>query len=155
MPRTFTVSTQYRVGVDDVFAAFADQRYWLERLADSGADAATLDSMTIATDGGINVTTTQCIHHSRLPGLAAQFHSGDLELVRSEKWSAIRSGASHAEVTGRVLRAPAKLTGEAVLEPADAGCILRFSGTVQVDIPLVGGRIESFVGAQLAELMTA
>ncbi|HEU4363734.1 MAG TPA: DUF2505 domain-containing protein, partial [Mycobacterium sp.] len=46
-------------------------------------------------------------------------------------------------------------TGEAVLEPADAGCILRFSGTVQVDIPLVGGRIESFVGAQLAELMTA
>jgi hypothetical protein len=125
MPRTFALSAQYRVGVDEVFAAFADQQYWLARLADSGADAATLDSMAVDTDGGINVTTTQCIHHARLPRLAAQFHGGDLELVRTEKWSAVRGETAYAEVTGKVLRAPVTLAGEAVLEPADAGCTVR------------------------------
>lgn len=154
MPRTFALSAQYQVSVDEVYAAFTDQRYWLARLADSGADAATLDAITVAA-GGVRVATTQRIFRDRLPPLAAQFHAGDLEVVRSEKWSAVRSGRAHAEVAGEVLRAPAKLAGEAVLEPADAGCTLLFSATVQVDIPLVGGKIESFIGAQLTELMTA
>jgi hypothetical protein len=57
-------------------------------------------------------------------------------------------------VVGKVVGAPAKLSGDAVLAPASGGCELRLTATVQVDIPLVGGKIESFIGGQLAELMT-
>jgi hypothetical protein len=154
MPRTFALSAQYQAGVEQVYAAFADERYWLARLADSGADTATLDSMTVDTDG-IGVATTQGIRRDRLPALAAQFHPGDLEMVRSEKWAPVRDGKAHAAVTGSVRGAPASLSGDAVLEPTGTGSTLRFTATVQVDIPLVGGKIESFIGTQMAELMTA
>lgn len=159
MPRTFTLSEHYPGSVEQVYAAFADEQYWLARLADSGADTATLDSMTVGADGGIDVVTTQGIHRDKLPALAAQFHPGDLEMVRHEKWSPVRDGRAHAQVTGKIVGAPAKLSGGAVLEPAsesgEAGCALRLTATVRVDIPLVGGKIENFIGTQLGELMTA
>jgi hypothetical protein len=154
MPRTFALSAQYEAGVEQVYAAFADEQYWLARLTDSGADTATLDSMTVG-DRGIDVTTTQGIHRDRLPALAVQFHPGDLQVVRSEAWGPVRDGKAHATITGKVLDAPAKLSGDAVLEPTDTGSTLNLTGTVHVDIPLVGGKIESFIGTQLAELVTA
>ncbi|MDD7811723.1 DUF2505 domain-containing protein [Mycobacterium sp. CSUR Q5927] len=155
MPRTFTLSEHYPASVEQVYAAFADEQYWLARLADSGADTVTLDSMTIGVDGSVDVVTTQGIHRGKLPALAAQFHPGDLEVARHEKWSPVRDGWAKAEVTGKIVGAPAKLSGDAVLEPAAGGCALRLTATVQVDIPLVGGKIENFIGTQLTELMTA
>jgi len=155
MPRTFTLTEHYPGSVEQVYAAFADERYWLARLADSGADTATLDSMTVGADGGVDVVTTQGIHRDKLPALAAQFHPGDLEMARHEKWRPVRDGRAHAQVTGKIVGAPAKLSGDAVLEPAAGGSALRLTATVQVDIPLVGGKIENFIGTQLGELMTA
>lgn len=155
MPRTFTLTEHYPGSVEQVYAAFADERYWLARLADSGADTATLDSMTVGADGGVDVVTTQGIHRDKLPALAAQFHPGDLEMARHEKWHPVRDGRAHAQVTGKIVGAPAKLSGDAVLEPAAGGSALRLTATVQVDIPLVGGKIENFIGTQLGELMTA
>lgn len=159
MPRTFTLLQHYPASVEQVYAAFADERYWRARLADSGADAVALDSMSVGADGGVDVATTQGIHRDKLPALAAQFHPGDLEVARRETWRPVRDGRARAEVTGKIVGAPAKLSGDAVLEPAsksgEAGCELRLTATVRVDIPLVGGKIEGFIGAQLAELMTA
>lgn len=155
MPRTFALFAQYPANVEQVYAAFADERYWLARLADSGADTATLNSMRIGPDGGVDVTTTQGIHRHKLPALAAQFHPGDLEMSRNERWHPIRDGKTRAEISGRVVGAPAKLSGNAVLEPAGTGAALRFTVTVQVDVPLVGGKIEGFIGTQLSELLTA
>lgn len=154
MPRTFALSSQYQAGVEQVYAAFADQQYWLARLADSGADTARLTSMTVDIFG-IDVATTQGIHRDRLPALVGQFHPGDLELVRSEKWGLVHDGKAGAEITGRIVGAPAQLYGDAVLSPDGSGCTLSFSATVQVDIPLVGGKIESYIGSQLAALMSA
>lgn len=154
MPRTFALSAHYPVEVAAVYAAFTDEQYWLARLADSGVDSATLDSMTVDQDGTIQIATTQRIHHSRLPALAAQFHAGDLEVVRKERWSIGSARAARGGVTGKVLRAPARLSGDATLSPTDTGCRLDFAATVRVDIPLIGGKIESFIGTRLAELMT-
>lgn len=155
MPRTFTLLQRYRASVEQVYAAFTDERYWLARLADSGADTAALDSMTVGTDGGVDVSTTQRLHREKLPALAAQFHPGDLEVTRHEKWRPVRDGKARAEVTGKIVGAPAKLSGDAVLEPAADGCELRLTATIRVDIPLVGGKIENFIGGQLTELITA
>lgn len=155
MPRTFTLLQHYPATVEQVYAAFTDERYWQARLADSGADSMTLDSVTMSADGGVDVATTQGIHRDKLPALAVQFHPGDLNVARREKWHPVRDGTTRAEVTGKIVGAPAKLSGDAVLEPADGGCELRLTATVQVDIPLVGGKIENFIGTQLSELMTA
>jgi hypothetical protein len=155
MSRSFDMSAEYGGTVTQVHGAFGDRQYWLDRLADSGADEATLDSMTATDDGGIDVVTTQTLWASRLPGLVSQFHHGDLSFVREEIWSPVHDGRSTGTVKGTIPGAPASLTGTAVLTPAGSGSRLEFTATVEVRIPLVGGKVENFIGNQLVELLIA
>jgi hypothetical protein len=124
------------------------EEYWLARLADSGADDATLESVQVGgpfgNDGSIDVITTQVLRNDRLPAVVTQFHRGDLSVRREEKWAPITDSAATATVTGSILDAPATLSGTAVLEPG--GARLRFRATVEVRVPLVGGKLEDFIG---------
>jgi hypothetical protein len=159
MPRSFDMSTDYAATVEAVLRAFSDEQYWLARLADSGADDSTLDSMEIGGpsggDGSIDVITTQVLRADRMPAVVTQFHRGDLRIHREERWEPISNGSSTATVTGSILDSPASLTGTAVLEPLpeSGGARLKFRATVEVRIPLVGGKLENFIGSQLVELL--
>ena len=161
MPRSFDMSTDYAVGVEEVLQAFSEEDYWLARLADSGADATTLDSIQIGgpagDDGTIDVITTQVLRSDRLPGVITQFHRGDLRIRREERWEPVTNGTATANITGSILDAPASLTGTAVLEPVSesGGARMKLRATVEVRIPLVGGKLENFIGNQLVELLIA
>ena len=155
MPRSFDMAAEYEGSVEQVHTALRDQEYWLERLADSGADKATLDAMTTDGDGGIRVKTTQVLRRDRLPGVVTQFHPGDLSIVREEAWTRIDDGKATATVTGVIPGAPVSLTGTAVLAPSGGGSRLQFTAAVEVRIPLVGGKIENFIGNQLVDLLIA
>lgn len=152
------MSTDYGASVEQVLQAFSDEQYWLARLADSGADQATLDSLrSEGTGGGVDVITTQVLRSDRLPALVSQFHRGDLRIRREETWGPVTDGTATATVVGSILDAPAALTGTAVLEPMSqtGGARLKFQATVEVRIPLVGGKLENFIGNQLVELLIA
>jgi hypothetical protein len=154
MPRSFDMATEYGGSVEQVHQAFSDEQYWLARLADSGADDYSLDSLTV--DGqGIDIVTTQRLRSDRLPAVVTQFHRGDLSLIREERWAPIRDGQSTATIQLKIIGAPATLSGDAVLAPAKSGrgSRLEFKATVQVNVPLVGGKIENFIGSQLADLL--
>ncbi len=161
MPRSFDMSAEYGATVEEVLRAFSEQEYWLARLADSGVDDATLDSMQLGgpsgDDGSIDVITTQVLRSDRLPGVVTQFHRGDLRIRREEKWEPVTNGSATATVTGTILGSPASLTGAAVLEPVaeSGGARLKFRATVEVRIPLVGGKLENFIGSQLVDLLIA
>jgi hypothetical protein len=154
MPRSFDMSTDYAVSVEAVLGAFSDEQYWLSRLADSGADDSTLDSIEVG-GGSIDVVTTQVLRADRLPAVVTQFHRGNLRIRREERWEPISNGSATATVTGSILDSPASLTGTAVLEPLpeSGGARLTFRVTVEVRIPLVGGKLENFIGSQLVELL--
>jgi hypothetical protein len=156
MPRSFDMAAEYEGSVERVHRAFADEQYWLARLADSGADDYSLDSMTVDAEG-IDIVTTQRLRADRLPGVVTQFHRGDLSVVREEAWTPIRDGQSTATIKLAIIGAPATLSGNAVLVPAKSGggSRLEFKATVQVNVPLVGGKIENFIGSQLVELLIA
>jgi hypothetical protein len=156
MPRSFDLAAEYDGTVEQVHSAFGDQAYWQARLADSGADDASLDAMTVGDDGGIDVKTTQVLRADRLPAVVTQFHRGDLAIKREEVWSGASDGRATATVTGSIPGAPVSLTGSAVLSPrADGGSRLQLKVTVEVRVPLVGGKIENFIGNGLVELMIA
>ena len=150
------MAAEYEGSVEQVHRAFGDEQYWLERLADSGADDYSLDSMTVNGEG-IDVVTTQTLRADRLPGVVTQFHRGDLSFVREETWTPISDGQATATVKGAITGAPATLSGTAVLAPAKsgAGSRLEFKATVEVNVPLVGGKIENFIGSQLVDLLIA
>jgi len=155
------MSTDYGVTVEEVLRAFSEEQYWLARLADSGADDTTLDSMQIGgpsgDDGSIDVITTQVLRSDRLPGVVNQFHRGDLRIRREERWDPVTNGSATATITGSILDSPASLTGDAVLEPLaeSGGARLKFRATVEVRVPLVGGKLENFIGSQLVGLLIA
>lgn len=154
MPRSFDMSTDYAETVESVLRAFSDEQYWLARLADSGADDSTLDAMDVDVNGTVDVITTQALRADRMPAVVTQFHRGDLRIRREERWEPIVDGSATATVSGSILGAPASLTGTAVLEPlGDSGARLKFRATVEVKIPLVGGKLENFIGSQLVELL--
>jgi hypothetical protein len=155
MPRSFDLSAEYSASVEQVHGAFSDEDYWIARLADSGADVATLDSITARSDGSVEVTTTQALRADRLPAVATQFLHGDLQVVRNEKWGPVGGGEAHGEVTGHIPGAPASLVGKATLRPTATGSRLEFTATVEVNIPLLGGKVESLIGGALADLFIA
>ena len=99
--------------------------------------------------------TTQTLRADRLPGVVTQFHRGDLSFVREEAWTPVTGGSASAVVKGSIPGAPATLTGTAVLTPIETGARLEFKATVEVRIPLVGGKVENFIGSQLVDLLIA
>src|ERR1700733_4799557 len=159
MPRSFDMSTDYVVSVEEVFRAFSDEQYWLARLAASGAEETQPDSLQLGgpsgDDGTVDVITTQVLRANRLPGVVTQFHRGDLRIRREERWEPITDGFATGPVTGSILASPASLTGTATLEPLaeSGGARLKLRATVEVRIPLVGGKLENFIGSQLVELL--
>ena len=66
-------------------------------------------------------------------------------------------GRASGVVVGTIPGAPASLSGDAVLAPTASGPGSRMdlSATVEVRVPLVGGKIENFIGGQLVELLIA
>ena len=155
MPRSFDMATDYEGSVEQVHEALRDEQYWLARLADSGADDASLDSMRLDDQGGVAVATTQILRADRLPGIVTQFHRGDLAIQRVESWTGLVDGAAKAAVTGAIAGAPVSLSGDGHLAPSDRHARLAFRATVEVRIPLVGGKVETFIGNQLVELLIA
>jgi len=149
------MATDYQGSVEQVHDALRDEQYWLARLADSGADDASLDSMHLDDLGGVTVATTQILRADRLPGIVTQFHRGDLEIQRLESWTGLVDGTAKAAVTGAIAAAPVALSGDAHLAPSNDHARLAFRATVEVRIPLVGGKVENFIGNQLVELLVA
>ena len=156
MPRSFDMAAEYEGSVEQVHQAFSDEQYWLERLADSGADDDSLDSMTVD-DDGIDVVTTQTLRSDRLPGVVTQFHRGDLTFVREEAWIADPRRAGHRDGQGLDHRRARDADRHRRARPGKSGggSRLEFKATVEVRVPLVGGKIENFIGSQLVDLLIA
>jgi hypothetical protein len=153
MPRSFDMATDYPAGVEQVYRALSDERYWQARLADSGADEATLEQLVVS-DDGIDVVTTQVLASHRLPGLVSQFHRGDLVIRREETWTPLNGTRAVADIVGSIAAAPVTLTGSAELSPERDKARMAFHATVEVRVPLVGRKLETFIGNQLVDLLT-
>lgn len=149
------MGTDYATSAQRVHRALGDRQYWLARLAESGADEAHLERMELSSDGSIDVVTSQMLRSDRLPAVVSQFHRGDLVIRREEAWTPLHDTHARATVTGSIAGAPVTLAGEAVLMPRNELCRLDFRGTVEVRVPLVGRKLESFIGTQLIELLAA
>jgi Protein of unknown function (DUF2505) len=169
MPRSFDMSVDYEGSVEQVRRAFGDEKYWLARLADSGVAAATLKSIEVGGDGTIAVASTLVLPREFLPAVATQFHSGDLRIERRETWGPVTDGRASGTIDCAIVGAPATMTGKASLTPKPApepapnpgadphtnGSIaqMHLHATVEVRIPFVGGKLESFIGGQLTNLL--
>jgi len=161
MPRSFDLSADYKDSVEEVHRAFRTEEYWRARLADIPVDDARLELLRVGgesgNDGTIDVVTLQVIDSHKLPALITQIHRGDLCIKREETWSPVSGGVAMATVAGSIVDAPANVSGSAELSPTakSGGSRLECRITVHVRIPLIGGKLENFIGTRLADLVVA
>ena len=150
MPRPFDVCTPSAATVGQVHSAFADESYWRARLAEFGGDSIRLDSLDVDDRGTVKVKTTQDMRNDALPGLIARAIPSDLKVVREETWRMV-DVEFHADVAIHTSGAPISGVATARVSPTAGGSVLRFTGTVQVRVPLIGGPIEKYISSQIAE----
>lgn len=157
MSRSFEVVTESPASVDQVYAAFSREDYWLARLVAFG-DTSTLDALIVDADGTVTVNVTQHLDRQLLPGPVARLVADGLKIVRTETWQPVGDQRVCGQLT---VSAPGGLgsgSARGWLTPAgngSQGSQLRFAATVEVKIPLVGGRFENQIGAQLTEDLCA
>ena len=153
MSRSFETVTESLASVDQVRAAFSREDYWRARLVAFG-DTSTLDSLIVDADGTVTVNVTQHLDRQLLPASVVRFVPDGLKIVRTERWRPVGEQRVCGQVT---VSAPGGLgsgSAQAWLTPAgdnSQGSRLRFAATVEVKIPLVGGRFENSIGAQLID----
>jgi hypothetical protein len=153
MPRSFDVSADSPASIDQVHAAFGDEEYWLARLVAVGAVAGggTLDSLVVDADGTVVVATTISLVPDRLPKIVTKLGRGEMHMVNTETWRRGRPTEVRGTINIAVPGTPVSATGAAVVAPLDSGSRFRYSATVHVKLPLVGGQIESLMSGRLAE----
>jgi hypothetical protein len=155
MPRSFDVSADYEGSVEDVHRALREPEYWRARLVNSAVDDFELESMRVE-DCAIEVAMLQVMFSKNLPALVTQLHRGDLRFTRTETWGPVTDGAVQATLGGSIANAPLSLSGTGDLSPtAEGGSRLKFLIEVHVRIPIIGGKVEKLVGAQLPAFVKA
>jgi hypothetical protein len=148
MPRSFDVSADSPVTVEQVHSAFSDEGYWLARLATMNGSTA-LESLIVDDDQTVRVATTQDLGRDLVPGIVAKFYRRDLKVRHTETWRPI-DGQLRGEINVAVSGAPGSGSGAALVAPTQNGSRMTFEGSVEFKVPLVGGTIESFIAREFA-----
>lgn len=149
MPRKFEVIVASPATVEQVHAAFSDENYWLARFPAIGITS-TLDSLVVDDEGTTTVETTQDLGHDVLPRVIANVFPGDLKLVSTETWRPTDDGRVRGEIRMKASGTPGSGHGKALLAPDGSGVQLSVDGVVLFRVPLVGGRIESYLAGEFA-----
>ncbi|WP_292975889.1 DUF2505 domain-containing protein [Mycobacterium sp.] len=151
MSRSLTLTLEAPVTVDEILSAFADPAYWEARLAAFDSGTATLNSLTVDPDGGVTAALTVSLFANRLPKVVTALVPGDFEMARTEAWQPAADGHARGTIDVQVPGAPVSAVGAVSLVPVGSGSRLDFSTTVRVNIPLVGGQVESFIVSRLGD----
>ena len=153
MSRSFEIVSESAASVEQIYAAFAREDYWLNRLA--GDAASTLDSFSVEADGAVEVHITQHLGRQILPSIVANFVPGDMKLLYRETWRPDTDGQvrgeSHVSASGGLGSSRA----ENYLTADGAASQLRSTGNVVVKIPLVGGKLEKSISESLTKSIPA
>ncbi|WP_433758648.1 DUF2505 domain-containing protein [Nocardia sp. CA-135398] len=148
MATPLAYTARYSHPVAAVRAAFADEQYWKDRIAEVGGEKARLDSVTVDGDQ-VKVEMVQVIAAELLPAAITAVRPGDLIIPRTETWT-----GDSATFTARVEGAPAEVRGSIELTADGSGSVAETEGTIEVKIPLFGGKIEAAIAERLTELLT-
>jgi Protein of unknown function (DUF2505) len=150
MPRSFDVSVDSPVSVEQVHAALSAEDYWLARLATLNGST-TLESLVVDDDQTVRVATTQDLGRDLLPGIVSKFYRRDLKVRHTETWTPSGDHQLRGEISVAVSGAPGSGSGAASVAPTQNGARLTLTGTVEFKVPLVGGAIERFIAREFAQ----
>ncbi|WP_109528897.1 MULTISPECIES: DUF2505 domain-containing protein [Nocardia] len=147
MATPLAYTARYPYPVTAVRAAIADEQYWKDRIAEVGGPNARLDAFTVDGDT-LRIEMVQAIAAELLPTAITSVRPGDLIIPRTEIWTG-NSASFEASVDG----APAEVRGTVELTGDDTSATATVQGSIEVKIPLFGGKIEAAIQERLTDLL--
>ena len=137
----------------DVEAAFRilSDESWAQRKQEALRDGSRVVRREDKPDGGVVLVVSRELP-AGVPGFLERFLPQDGRVTQTDDWGpesgGSRTGTWKVEIPG----APARLGGTMRLEPTPTGSRFVVDGTVQVKVPLVGGKAESFIAGMVEKL---
>jgi hypothetical protein len=150
VPRSLSLTAESPNSIERIRSAFDDEQYWRARLATFEGASPTLDDLTTDAAGTTSVTMTMRFGGDQLPGPLQHLRLGSLQIVQRERWYALVNGGVRGEIAVDAPRTPISGDGAVNLSASGRGTKLAGTANVEVNVPLIGGKIASFVAGQLA-----
>ncbi|MDQ3616995.1 MAG: DUF2505 domain-containing protein [Actinomycetota bacterium] len=76
-----------------------------------------------------------------MPGFARKVVGDQTRVIQSELWTARRSADLKVEIPGK----PGHISGKITLAAEESGTVESFAGQARINIPLLGGKLESLI----------
>jgi hypothetical protein len=109
-------------------------------------------TVSVSPDGaGMKVVIDAVRLAQGIPGFAKKFVGDEIQLVQTERWSDIETGRVEIVIPGK----PGQMTGTMSLRESGGTTTETLQVEIRVGIPLVGGKIESFIADLLRKALKA
>jgi len=136
--------------VERVFAVLTSAE-WAAARGRRFGDGSTVVRAERRPDGGALVAVARELP-SGAPGFVQRLLPKDARVVQTDDWAPAADGIRTGTWTVSLAGVPARLGGALRLEPAAGGTAYEVVGTAEVSVPLVGGRVESYVADMAGRL---
>ena len=121
-----------------------------ERVCD--AQLALRKNVSIGPDGGGMKVVVDMVQAAQgIPGFARKFVGDEIQLVQTERWSDIENARVDVTIPGK----PGQMTGTVSLREEGSTTTETVQMEIRVNIPLVGGKIESLIADLLRKALRA
>jgi hypothetical protein len=152
MPRPIRYQSRYTLPASELYATLVSREYLQARLDRIGGDNAVLLDLSSDADSA-KYSMRQGVSQKYLPGPIRGFLRGDLVIERTETWRLARPGHYDGTVTARVKDAPGSMGGALRVADITGGSEFVLDAEAKVDVPLIGGKIESAIAEQVVKLI--
>jgi uncharacterized protein YndB with AHSA1/START domain len=139
----------YDAPPDQVFAMLADPAFRDEVCTAQGG---TPSEITLDGAGaGMTVVVDQVQPAEGIPGFAKKFIGDEINVVQREEWTTEERADLHVTIPGK----PGAVAGSITLAASGATTTETVDVEIKVNIPLVGGKIESLIADMLRKALRA
>lgn len=152
MPKRIRHVTEGEADVETLFAVLSGP-HWASQVAGHLHDDCALVRREEHADGSVELVMTR--QPEPLPGFVARFAPSEVRIVTTDSWGPSRDGARDCTWTAEIPGTPVRVRGTQRIEPCAGGSRHLTFAEVTVAVPLVGGRIESFIVEQIERIAAA
>lgn len=143
----------YDGSTDEVFAMLTDEEFLVAKYTELGHRD--IEVLHCGPHGdGVRVQTRREVPQE-VPGFAKKFAKDRNIVTQTEDWGPESDGVREAKWEIDIHGAPGDIRGTGRLAPEGDGCANHIDGKVKAGIPVVGGKLEKFVGGTIVDSLRA
>ncbi len=154
MTTRFSHTARFGAPLEVIHTTYADEAYWMDRLASIGGPGDTLDSFSTG-PRGVEVTVTQVIPDDDIPEVARKVLPGRLAITRTMSYGPFDGAQFAFTARAEAIGGIGVIDGGGEATSDGPGATESITGSAKVAVPLLGGRLEKLVVGHLSELFVA